>query len=341
MLTNYYSFFGISKDATFDEIKQAYRRLAHKYHPDKNKSAKSAEEKMKEINFIYSILSNPYKRKSYDETVGAMDYFDKFDWNYSANNPFVDIYCDSLDVVDSTRLKTKIKIGQRIFYSVEIDRSVITWKYKHKEYFDMFVKKIFNPVKRDLFSKVLEFNFNKEPLCLVSYGKNDVVIYYEDFKSFWLSEENYKKIDTKKGYLTALIVGLMLIFGVYYIFETHPITNEQKNSIKQGLTVNETDSRYRNFLKEEYLATDGEINYIMSGRYEVCTGSETKITERTEVKNAPDLYALGAGELLKDTKVKILLYYPDKDAYKIQEDKIIGWVSAKFMENPICDTDQE
>ena len=60
-----YDTLGISKDASSDEIKKAYRRLARKYHPDINKEA-GAEEKFKEINAAYEILSDENKRKQYD-----------------------------------------------------------------------------------------------------------------------------------------------------------------------------------------------------------------------------------------------------------------------------------
>lgn len=61
-----YNVLGISKSATGDEIKKAYRKLAVQFHPDKNKS-KEAEEKFKEINQAYEVLSNPAKRQQYDQ----------------------------------------------------------------------------------------------------------------------------------------------------------------------------------------------------------------------------------------------------------------------------------
>ncbi len=64
---DYYKILGIDKKASQDEIKKAFRTLAVKYHPDKNPDNKEAEEKFKTINEANEVLSNPEKRKKYDE----------------------------------------------------------------------------------------------------------------------------------------------------------------------------------------------------------------------------------------------------------------------------------
>lgn len=63
---DYYEVLGVSRDATEEEIKKAYRKLARKYHPDVNKEDKDATEKFKEINEAYEVLSDPEKRAQYD-----------------------------------------------------------------------------------------------------------------------------------------------------------------------------------------------------------------------------------------------------------------------------------
>ena len=63
---DYYEVLGVSRDATQEEIKRAYRRLARRYHPDANPDDPQAEEKFKQITEAYAVLSDPEKRARYD-----------------------------------------------------------------------------------------------------------------------------------------------------------------------------------------------------------------------------------------------------------------------------------
>lgn len=80
---DYYDILGTKKDATESQMKKAYRKLALKYHPDKNPDDKGAEEKFKEINEAYAVLSNKEKRKNYD-----MFGSEKFHQQYSQEDIF-------------------------------------------------------------------------------------------------------------------------------------------------------------------------------------------------------------------------------------------------------------
>jgi curved DNA-binding protein len=74
---DYYHILGVAKNASDEEIKKAYRKLAMKYHPDRNPNKKEAEERFKEINEAYAVLSDKEKRKQYD-TFGAEGFQQRF-----------------------------------------------------------------------------------------------------------------------------------------------------------------------------------------------------------------------------------------------------------------------
>ncbi|MEO5859636.1 MAG: molecular chaperone DnaJ [Pyrinomonadaceae bacterium] len=79
--TDYYKVLGVNKDAKADEIKKAYRRLARKYHPDVNPNDKAAEDKFKEVQSAYDILSDEKKRKTFDK-------FGYYNDNLDPDSPF-------------------------------------------------------------------------------------------------------------------------------------------------------------------------------------------------------------------------------------------------------------
>lgn len=76
---DYYAILGVSRDASDEDIKKAFRKLARRYHPDVAKDKKIAEEKFKEINEAYEVLGDPAKRQKYD-TLGA-------NWNQAGFQP--------------------------------------------------------------------------------------------------------------------------------------------------------------------------------------------------------------------------------------------------------------
>ena len=108
----YYDIFKVSPSATAEEIKIAYRKLALKHHPDRTINKKNTDSKMKEINFIYTILSDPYKRKCYDSTVSFDSDTPKEEQWYSYSEPF--IFCNELEVTDSLGVRSKLNIGDNI-----------------------------------------------------------------------------------------------------------------------------------------------------------------------------------------------------------------------------------
>lgn len=90
---DYYKTLGVNRDASGDEIKKAFRKLARKYHPDINPGDQAAENKFKDINEAYEVLSDPEKRKKYDQFGADWNRFQQagggggFDWSQYANQP--------------------------------------------------------------------------------------------------------------------------------------------------------------------------------------------------------------------------------------------------------------
>jgi curved DNA-binding protein len=83
MADDYYQTLGLKKDASPEDIKKAYRKLALKYHPDRNPNNREAEEKFKKISEAYAVLSDPEKRKQFDQ-FGS----DQFSQHYSQEEIF-------------------------------------------------------------------------------------------------------------------------------------------------------------------------------------------------------------------------------------------------------------
>ena len=97
---NYYNVLGVGKDCAPDQIKAAYRKLAVKYHPDKNKGDKASEDKFKEASEAYHVLSNTERKQSYDNfghaafENGGRGGFENFDFSSSFSDIFEDFFSD-------------------------------------------------------------------------------------------------------------------------------------------------------------------------------------------------------------------------------------------------------
>src|SRR3989338_2517139 len=124
---DYYEVLGVSKTASADEIKKSYRKLALKYHPDRNKGNKEAEERFKEAAEAYAVLSDSQKRSQYDQfghSLGGSG-FQWFEGFEGAFQGFGDIFGDLFEDFFGTsahragRSRGGIR-GADLEYSVEI-----------------------------------------------------------------------------------------------------------------------------------------------------------------------------------------------------------------------------
>ncbi|HOW60319.1 MAG TPA: molecular chaperone DnaJ [Candidatus Moranbacteria bacterium] len=138
-MANYYEILGVNKSASDDEIKKAYRRLAHKYHPDKQGGD---ADKFKEVNEAYQVLSDKTKRQQYDQFgqtfdqsrragQGGFSGFEGFDFSgfqqgfngqgFEFNGGFEDIFSDIFgDNFSRSRRQSSHKTGRDIQIDVEI-----------------------------------------------------------------------------------------------------------------------------------------------------------------------------------------------------------------------------
>ena len=135
---DYYSILGVNRDASEREIKQAYRRLARKYHPDVNPGDKSAEARFKQINEAYEVLSDKEKRQKYDQFGDQWQYADQFAqagwqqapfWNFSqgggtrvhfGEGDLGSLFDDLLQGFRSSRRQARPRRGQDIEHPVEV-----------------------------------------------------------------------------------------------------------------------------------------------------------------------------------------------------------------------------
>jgi curved DNA-binding protein len=115
MAEDYYKLLGVSKTASDEEIKKAYRKLAMKYHPDRTKGDKTAEERFKKISEAYAVLSDSKKRKEYD-TFGSEGFHQRFSQedifrgsNFS--DIFNDLGFDLNDLFSSRGGRTRFSFG--------------------------------------------------------------------------------------------------------------------------------------------------------------------------------------------------------------------------------------
>src|SRR6185312_4658883 len=130
---DYYDTLGINKNASAEEIKKAYRKLALKYHPERNPGDKEAEIKMKEINQAYSVLSDKEKRRNYDRYGNEEPFFRQGSGGFGGFHTSSSFFEDILDSfgfgseIDFGRKKTQstqefeeTQTGEDLFFKLQL-----------------------------------------------------------------------------------------------------------------------------------------------------------------------------------------------------------------------------
>ncbi len=127
---DYYEVLGVNKSAKKDEIKKAYRKLALKYHPDKNKGDKNSEEKFKEASEAYHVLSDEKRKANYDQFghaafqgAGGQGGFSNFDFSSSFSDIFEDVFGDlgGFGFGSSKQSRRSNNRGSDLRYDISID----------------------------------------------------------------------------------------------------------------------------------------------------------------------------------------------------------------------------
>ncbi|PWR75956.1 molecular chaperone DnaJ [Methanospirillum stamsii] len=120
---DFYEILGVKKDASQDDLKKAFRHLARKYHPDLNQGSSEAEEKFKEVNEAYQVLSDPQKKAQYDQ-VGHADFKPG---EYTQANPpsYDDLFRDFglgdiFDAFSTGTGRVRSRAGADLRYDIEI-----------------------------------------------------------------------------------------------------------------------------------------------------------------------------------------------------------------------------
>ena len=125
---DYYDVLGVNKSSSQDQIKSAYRKLAVKFHPDKNPGDKSAEEKFKEASEAYHVLSNSERKQNYDNfghaafdnNSGGRGGFGNFDFSSSFSDIFEDFFSEGFSGGASRRSRRSNYRGSDLRYDLSI-----------------------------------------------------------------------------------------------------------------------------------------------------------------------------------------------------------------------------
>jgi curved DNA-binding protein CbpA len=226
---SYYEVFGLEKVADLSSIKGRYRNLALKFHPDRHKNKEFANDKMKQVNYIYSILADNNLRRQYDST---LDFDETFENIFSKYVSPTNIYQDYVDIADSSERIVKVASGDYIYFPMEqcINLFGKQFSIPLKGYLGVKVHRIFNPQYKNKYEEVLKKILDKEPLFFVSFGAEEMIIYKEDFQRIWIGQKTLNVRDTKTALIYAVVIISLIIAGIAHLYSTYTcLVNDDGN----------------------------------------------------------------------------------------------------------------
>ncbi len=214
MEENLYEILGVSKTASAEEIKKAYRNLAFKFHPDRNPGDKVAEEKFKKINSAYSVLGDEVKRRQYDSygtsysssensqsssTYGSnpfgansSGFYDGSSYGNGRRDPFWNFFYDSYDTSDfwnSRRANNSSQSQNENSYTYTSRNA----DFSNSHYgIKLFAKGLLQGILGFLGATFFRYLFPLNLLCFVA-GIRGFVRIYQSFKYISADIKNHRK----------------------------------------------------------------------------------------------------------------------------------------------------
>ena len=176
-MSNYYEILGVSKNASADEIKKAYRTLAFKYHPDRNQGNAAAEEKFKQISAAYDVLGDESKRRQYDMGYSTDSYSSSASqsqqqyqrqYQYTYQNPFGE---DNFwEWFNSAQFRSRNQQTQNYHYNYSNNEE----KQTRGSYFSTFVLKVLQTIVGLMFFRFSWFIIPFGPIICIGVIVNGV-----------------------------------------------------------------------------------------------------------------------------------------------------------------------
>lgn len=344
MKKDYYEILGVPKNATKEDIKKAYRKIALKYHPDRNPNDKSAEEKFKEAAEAYEVLSNDEKREKYDR-FGQVDgnfntddfefitrdlNFGNFDDFFNFGFSVFDEFLNNKRVIKGKNIKVKIPITLEDILkgknqTIKIKRNVICNYCDGKGYENNDDVKICHECKGNGFiKKVLRTNFGSiysNVSCSNCNGSGKIVYKHcsvcngngliEKMDNVKIeipvgAQNGMSFIVPKKG--DEIINGIPGDLIIEVVEKEHDIFKKEGNNIIYNLTISVPDSILGTYVKIPTLEKSMMIEIKPGTRH----GDTIKVTG----KGLPNYNSREIGDLI----IKVNIHIPKQIS---EEEKIL------------------